>query len=99
MGTLLVRGAERAVSGKIDRLAVAGETVLIADYKTNRPAPSVLSEAPSAYIAQLALYRALLAPIYPEKRIAAALVFTEAPRLIAVPEEVMDEALVRLTQA
>ncbi|BCH21361.1 double-strand break repair helicase AddA [Mesorhizobium sp. L-8-3] len=99
MGTLSVRGAERAVSGKIDRLAVICETVLIADYKTNRPAPSTLAEVPPGYVAQLALYRALLAPIYPGKRIAAALVFTEAPRLIAVPEDVMDEALVRLTQA
>jgi ATP-dependent helicase/nuclease subunit A len=99
MGTLSVRGDERAVSGKIDRLAVIGETVLIADYKTNRPAPSVLAEVPPAYVAQLALYRALLGPIYPGKRIVAALVFTEAPRLIAVPEDVMDAALVRLTQA
>ena len=98
MGTLVVKGVDRAVSGKIDRLAVTGDDVLIADYKTNRPPPATLEAVPEAYILQLALYRALLRPIYPGKRIAAALVFTEAPRLIAVPEEAMTARLARLTQ-
>ena len=35
--------------------------------------------------AQLALYRAVLARIYPEKTMRAALIFTEGPRLIEVP--------------
>ena len=35
-GTLTVRGVERAISGKIDRLAVTGGEVLLVDYKTNR---------------------------------------------------------------
>ncbi|MGI6855546.1 double-strand break repair helicase AddA [Mesorhizobium sp. 1B3] len=98
MGTLTVKGHERAVSGQIDRLAVTPAGVLIADYKTNRPAPSSLAEVPPAYIVQLALYQALLRPIYPDREIAAALVFTEAPLLLAVPQDVMDDALARLTR-
>jgi ATP-dependent helicase/nuclease subunit A len=47
-------------------------------------------------VTQLALYRALLAPLYPEKEVRAALLFTESPRLIELPEKLMDEALVRL---
>ena len=54
-----------SISGKIDRLAVTADEVLIVDYKTNRPAPWRLDEVPQAYIAQLALYRALLQPLYP----------------------------------
>src|SRR5262249_20650341 len=48
-----------AVSGQVDRLAVTGDSVLIADYKTNRPAPRSLAEVPPAYVSQLALYRAV----------------------------------------
>jgi ATP-dependent helicase/nuclease subunit A len=99
MGHIDLRGERRAVSGKIDRLAVTETEVLIVDYKTSRPAPLTLSTVPPAYIAQLGLYRALLQPIYPDRSISAALLFTEAPRLIALPVDVMDEALVRLTKA
>ena len=99
MGHIDLRGERRAVSGKIDRLAVTETEVLIVDYKTSRPAPLALSAVPPAYIAQLALYRALLQPIYPDRSVSAALLFTEAPRLIALPVDVMDEALVRLTKA
>ncbi|KAB2957537.1 MAG: double-strand break repair helicase AddA [Rhizobiaceae bacterium] len=99
MGPLIVRGAERAVSGTIDRLAVTEQEVLIVDFKTNRPPPRDLSEVPETYILQLALYRALLRPIYPGRRISAALLFTEAPLLLAVTEVALEEALVRLTKA
>jgi ATP-dependent helicase/nuclease subunit A len=99
MGKLQVRGKERAVSGTIDRLAVTAGEVQIVDYKSNRPAPQMLEAVPPAYILQLALYRALLQPLYPGRAVTAALLFTEEPRLIEVPAAVMDEALVRLTRA
>ena len=50
---------------------------------------------PPAYVTQLALYRELLKPLYPGRPIGAALLFTEAPRLIAVPAERLDAALKR----
>jgi ATP-dependent helicase/nuclease subunit A len=99
MGRIEVRGAPRAVSGKIDRLAVTDDEVLIVDYKTNRPPPPSLARVPPAYVAQLALYRALLAPIYPGRTVSAALLFTEAPLLLPLPAEALDAALARLTEA
>lgn len=98
-GTLTLGGRDRAITGKIDRLAVTDSEVLLVDYKTSRPPPVTLAEVPEAYVTQLALYRALLQPIYPGRKVSAVLLFTEAPRLIAVPAEAMDEALARLTQA
>jgi ATP-dependent helicase/nuclease subunit A len=98
-GTLPIGGAERSISGKVDRLAVTPSEVLIVDYKTNRPPPATLDEVPEAYVAQLALYRALLAPLYPDRAVRAALLFTETPRLIAVPAPAMDAALARLAAA
>ena len=72
---------------------MTGETVLIADYKTDRVAPRRLAEVPDAYVAQLALYRAVLARIYPEKTIRAALIFTEGPNVMEVPGAAMEAAL------
>ena len=98
-GTLRLGGRALAVSGKIDRLAVTPERVLIVDYKTNRPPPALLGDVPDAYVVQLALYRALLAEIYPGREIAAALLFTETPALIELPAAALDAALERLTRA
>ncbi len=63
VGWVNIGGEKVRVSGQIDRLAVTESEVLIADYKTNRPPPRI---APRAYVAQLALYRALLRKLYPD---------------------------------
>jgi ATP-dependent helicase/nuclease subunit A len=80
------------VAGQVDRLAVTGDTVLIADYKTDRIVPDRLEEVPP-YVTQLALYRAVLARIFPGKTVRAALLFTDGPKLMEVPAAVMDKAL------
>lgn len=91
-----------AVSGQVDRLAVTADEILIADYKTNRPAPRTVDEAMSrfpSYAAQLALYRAALAQLYPTKRVRAALVWTDVPDFMELSSEVLDVALARVTSA
>jgi ATP-dependent helicase/nuclease subunit A len=82
-----------AVSGQVDRLAVTHDAVLIADYKTDRTPPRGLAEVPPDYIGQLALYRAVLGRIYPDKTIRAAIVFAEGPTVIEVPGGALDAAL------
>ena len=72
---------------------VTAEAILIADYKTNRDAPRPLDRVPAGYVAQLALYRAVLAKLYPGKAIRAALVWTEVPDLMEVSAAAMDAAL------
>jgi ATP-dependent helicase/nuclease subunit A len=86
------------ISGQIDRLAVTEDAVLIADFKTNRPPPSTPSETPEVYLAQLALYRAALARIYPGKRIECALIWTVGPRLMKLPPALLDAHLAKLTK-
>jgi ATP-dependent helicase/nuclease subunit A len=94
-----LKGGALAVSGQVDRLAVTGDSVLIADYKTNRPAPCRLADVPPAYVAQLALYRAVLGQLYPDQRIRAALVWTDIPDLMEIPDADLDAALVAITSA
>jgi ATP-dependent helicase/nuclease subunit A len=81
------------VSGQVDRLAVTPDSVLIADYKTDRTVPADLAAVPKPYIGQLALYRAILARVYPAKTIRAALVFTAGPSVVEVPGPAMEAAL------
>ena len=88
-----LEGGRFAVSGQVDRLAVTNDYVLIADYKTNRPAPSRLDP----YVAQLALYRAVLGRLYPGKRIRAALVWTDVPDLMEISDASLDAALAAIT--
>jgi ATP-dependent helicase/nuclease subunit A len=81
------------VSGQIDRLAVTRDEVLIVDFKTNHAPPATAAAAPPAYIRQLALYRAVLAKLYPERAIRAALLWTESADLMEISAAALDQAL------
>ncbi len=78
------------INGRIDRLAVTDNEILAVDFKTNRPPPASVDEVSTVYLAQMALYRAALAKIFPGRRIAAALVWTEGPRLMPLPDALLD---------
>ena len=82
-----------AVSGRVDRLLVEEGRVLVADFKTNRPAPVTIEAADPAYVRQMALYWAVLGEVFPGRSIEAALVWTDGPKLMAVPENLMRAAL------
>jgi ATP-dependent helicase/nuclease subunit A len=81
------------VSGQIDRLVVTPGEVLIVDYKTNHAPPASAAEAPSGYVRQLALYRAVLGKIYPQRPVRAALLWTETPELMEISTPALDAQL------
>ena len=60
-------GPPALVSGQIDRLVVTPAEILIVDYKTNHAPPAAAADAPQGYVRQLALYRAVLAKLYPQR--------------------------------
>ena len=91
------RIGNRLVVGQVDRLLVTDEAVLVVDYKTNRPPPSEVSEVDPAYLDQMALYRGLLAQVFPNRRIEAALVWTHAARLMPLPNDLLDQRLAAFT--
>jgi ATP-dependent helicase/nuclease subunit A len=86
------------VSGQIDRLVVTPEEVLIVDFKTNDAPPRDAGEAPSGYVRQLALYRAVLRKLYPERPLRAALLWTETPELMEISAPALDAQLASLIQ-
>ena len=83
------------VSGRVDRLVVTPQRVLVVDFKTNRPSPDRIEGADPAYLMQMALYVAVLREVFPGRRVEAALVWTDGPKLMAVPENVVAQELAR----
>ncbi|MGH6934519.1 MAG: double-strand break repair helicase AddA [Dongiaceae bacterium] len=78
------------VSGQIDRLLVSDDAVLIVDYKSNRPPPLAESEVAEIYLRQMAVYRALLTRIYPDRPIRCALLWTDGPHLMPLSADLLD---------
>jgi ATP-dependent helicase/nuclease subunit A len=99
VGKVQIGGEVFPLSGQVDRLAVTRDAVLIGDFKTNRPAPRRIEDVPPSYVRQLALYRAVLAKLYPDRPVRAALIWTEVPDLMELSAKVLDDAVVRLTSA
>jgi ATP-dependent helicase/nuclease subunit A len=94
---LVGRLGERLVSGQIDRLLVTDAAVLVVDFKTNRPPPVRPEEVDPAYLDQMALYRGLLQAIFPDRPVRAALLWTYAPRLMPLPDGLLDRRLANFT--
>jgi ATP-dependent helicase/nuclease subunit A len=84
------------ISGRIDRLVVLPDRVLVADFKTNRPSPARIEDADPAYLRQMAIYAAVLAEIFPNRRVEAALIWTDGPKLMPIPENLVSKALADL---
>jgi ATP-dependent helicase/nuclease subunit A len=95
-GTLETHDGPAVVSGQIDRLAATEREILIGDFKTG---PKRIGEAASGYVRQLALYRAVLANLYPGKILRAALIWTEVPELTELSAAQLDAALAQVTSA
>jgi ATP-dependent helicase/nuclease subunit A len=85
------------ISGRIDRLVVLPDRVLVADFKTNQPSPTRIEDADPAYLRQMAIYAAVLADVFPGRAIEAALVWTDGPKLMPIPENLMAQSLAGLT--
>jgi ATP-dependent helicase/nuclease subunit A len=81
------------VSGQIDRLVVTPAEVLIVDFKTNHAPPKTAAEVPMGYIRQLALYRAVLSKLYPQRPVRAALLWTETPEMMEISAPALDAGL------
>ena len=93
IGTVQTPRGTFTVSGQVDRLAVSESEILIVDYKTNRPPPSLAVDVPLAYRRQLALYRALLQAIYPGRPVRAFLLWTAVPLLMEIDAKTLNNSM------
>lgn len=84
-------GSTRDVIGQIDRIAESESEVLAVDYKTGTPVAA--DATPQSYLAQMALYRAVLAPLWPKKRLRMLLIWTEGPEIVEISTAQLEAAL------
>jgi ATP-dependent helicase/nuclease subunit A len=83
----------RQAEGRIDRLAILEDTVIIGDFKTTGKAPATAEEIPDTILGQLAVYSALVANLYPDRKLLTYVIYTAVPQAIAVPDELLKKAL------
>jgi ATP-dependent helicase/nuclease subunit A len=79
----------QVIAGTADRLLLEPDRVLVADFKTTRRPPASLEAVPVSTLRQMAAYVAALEAIYPGRRIEAVVLYTQVPRLIAIPAELL----------
>jgi len=80
----------QVLSGQMDRILVTEKEVLIVDYKTNRPPPQKPENVAPIYLKQMAAYRAVIEQIYPARKVRCALLWTDGPRLMPLPDGLLD---------
>ncbi|MEO0550624.1 MAG: double-strand break repair helicase AddA [Pseudomonadota bacterium] len=85
----------RTINGRVDRLVISPSEILIVDYKTDRPAPLKAEDVGLAYRVQMAAYRHVLQQIYPDRPVKCALLYTDGPKMIALPGDLLSESLNR----
>jgi ATP-dependent helicase/nuclease subunit A len=78
------------ILGRIDRLAVTKDCVLIADFKTGKPPAG--QDAPGNYLRQLAIYRDVLARTYSGRAMRALLVWTDTGTIQEIAAESLNAA-------
>ncbi|MGI9365860.1 MAG: PD-(D/E)XK nuclease family protein, partial [Rhizobiaceae bacterium] len=101
MGRIEGKDRPLVVSGTIDRLAVLEDRVLVLDYKTSPNVPDTENKIPQDHVMQMALYRALIHRLYPEKSVHCLLIWTHAspqPVTMEVSHEAMDAAMDKIAQ-
>ena len=77
--------AGQVIMGTADRLLVTPDEVTVVDFKTARRPPDRLEAIPEATLRQMAAYAAALEAIYPGRTVMAAVLYTQTPRLFALP--------------
>jgi ATP-dependent helicase/nuclease subunit A len=83
------------INGRVDRLVVSDTEVLIVDFKTDQPAPKEVSGVGPSYMLQMAAYWAVLKEAWPDRAVRAALCWTDGPKLMPLPENMLLESLKR----
>ncbi len=95
IGTSPKLAKDLVINGRADRLVINAQGIWVIDYKTDQPAPAAIGDVAESYILQMAAYWAVLGQAFPGRPVTAALCWTDGPRLMRLPEDLLSEALKR----
>ncbi|ABD56983.1 double-strand break repair helicase AddA [Jannaschia sp. CCS1] len=85
--------------GIIDRLIVTPTRVTAVDFKTNATVPTAPEDTPDGLLRQMGAYAELLQPIYPDRDITTAILWSRTATLMELPHDIVSQALRRATSA
>jgi ATP-dependent helicase/nuclease subunit A len=83
------------ILGRIDRLVIGADEVLAVDFKSNRAVPDRPEDVPEGILRQMGAYRAALAGVWPDRRVATAILWTRTATLMPLPDTLVVAALAR----
>jgi ATP-dependent helicase/nuclease subunit A len=75
-------GAPVTIAGRIDRLVVKPDEVLIVDYKSDAVAPADQAGVPEAYLTQMGLYALVASQLFHGRKVRAAILWTALESLM-----------------
>jgi len=85
-------GTPIRLAGRIDRLLVEPDRVLVVDFKSDAAAMLDPRAVPPAYHIQLSIYALVATQLYPGRRVDAAILWTSLESLLELPGELLAEA-------
>ncbi len=80
------------LAGRIDRLIVNQDAVLVVDYKSDSVVPATPAAVPGTYLSQIGLYALVAGQLFPAKTITAAILWTSMESLMKLPVELTKDA-------
>jgi ATP-dependent helicase/nuclease subunit A len=84
-----VVGDKFIISGKIDRLVILEDEVMIIDYKSDSIVAKSEDEVHPNYLQQMASYQMLMKEIYPDKKISCWLIWTNNASLMSLSQSLI----------
>ncbi|MBJ7577302.1 double-strand break repair helicase AddA [Devosia sp. MC532] len=86
------KGEPVVLRGRMDRIVVDDEGVLVIDYKSDANAPSEAGKVSPAYLTQLGLYALVATQLFPGRSVRAGILWTQLESLMILPPERLAEA-------
>jgi ATP-dependent helicase/nuclease subunit A len=80
------------LSGRIDRVVVDEQGVLVVDYKSDAIVPEGTEDVPGNYLTQVGLYALVADQLFPGRPVRAAILWTALESLMNLPSELLQRA-------
>lgn len=91
-----LRQGDVFLTAQVDRIHVTDAGIFLVDYKSNQSVPDSIEAVDDGYLAQMAAYRELARAIWPDRPVKCGLLWTRAPKLMWLPDPVMDAILTQV---
>lgn len=86
-------GDDRPLAGAIDKLVIREDVIWAVDYKSNKAVPPRPEDVPVGILRQMAAYHHALHHLYPGHTIQTAILWTETGEVMALPHDLVINAL------